>query len=95
MPEVFNDSSTIKAKQQFVINMTNHFNFSEYLMVKDGITLSTYRGILFFQSGKCKLRFARTLSHLMETYYEKIQEYHNGDNPENGEEGGNNKDKCM
>ena len=49
----------------------------------------------FFQSGKCKIRFARTLSYLMETYFEKVKEYHNGEKPEHGGEGGNSTDKCM
>lgn len=64
-------------------------------IVKDGITQSKYCGILFFQSGKCKIRFARTLSYLMETYFEKVKEYHNGEKPEHGGEGGNSTDKCM
>ncbi|XP_022342986.2 nacrein-like protein [Crassostrea virginica] len=45
-------------------------------------------------SGKCKIRFARTLSYLMETYFEKVKEYHNGEKPEHGGEGGNSTDKC-
>lgn len=40
-----------------------------------------------FQKGKCKVRFARTLSCLMEKYYEEIKEYHKQDNTPNGYHG--------
>ena len=31
----------------------------------------------------------------METYFEKVKEYHNGKKPEHGVEAGNDTDKCM
>ncbi|XP_052702767.1 nacrein-like protein [Crassostrea angulata] len=54
-----------------------HRNYGAYKHNGDGedyFSKKCYKG-----NRKCKVRFARTLSHIMEKYYEKIKEYHHNE----------------
>uniref|UniRef100_K1RTP5 Carbonic anhydrase n=1 Tax=Magallana gigas TaxID=29159 RepID=K1RTP5_MAGGI len=54
-----------------------HRNYGDYKHNGDGedyFSKKCYKG-----NRKCKVRFARTLSHIMEKYYEKIKEYHHNE----------------